>query len=146
MNLYLRLVSLPLRVKLLIGFVLSILPVFAVAAFAYLQNAQSTTLASHTLIEQLSRDRVSTVNDALLGAKDTTVRIASDASNVTAYAQLTTAPDDVTANKQISDAFRQILNTQPGFQQIRFVSISGRVLVSFPPATNTDDAKLPYFQ
>jgi GAF domain-containing protein len=146
MNLYLRLASMPLRIKLVIGLMVGALATIALPIFAIAQYSQTGTPALHTLVEAVTRDRLDTLNLVINSASNITARLSNDPENIAYYANLTVNSADTESRRSVETAFRLTLNEQPTFAHIKLVGLNGRVLVSVPPQEDIDETQSSFYR
>ncbi len=146
MNLYVRLASIPLRIKLVIGLMVGALATIALPIFAIVQYSQSGTPAVHTMVEAITRDRLQTLNQVLNNASDISAQLANDPQYIAYYTNIATNSKDAESRQSAETAFQLVLNGQPTFRQIRVVSIAGKVLAAVPPTDNLDDTQAAYYR
>lgn len=144
MKLYSRIISLPLRLKL-------ILPIVLIGAIFVLSGSyvgtQYTAVArpiSMTLAETITTERAHILN-TILGSVGVTVgNLANNDIYSAQYAALRT-PNGDAARLLIQSAYNSYMRAYPQFMGIRFVTADGQVVISTRPLADTDDRDAFYF-
>src|SRR5215813_4963817 len=145
MNLYVRLASMPLRIKLVIGLMVGALATIALPILAMALYSQNGTPAVHTMVESMTQDRLDTLNQVINTASEITARLTNDPEYIGYYTALVTNNTDADSRHAAETAFQLALNDQLTFREIRFVGLNGVALASVPPVDNQDDTKSGYY-
>lgn len=148
MNLIARIASFPLRLKLYGALFAAGLAALALSVFAVTQYNQAAQPIADTLMQALAAERVEVLNAVTREIANAVTRIATVQQR--AFERVAATDTDearLQLEKSILEAtFRDSLNANPHFRQVRFVSFEGQVLVSVPPALQEDDTNMSYFR
>ncbi|MEP7288910.1 MAG: GAF domain-containing protein [Chloroflexota bacterium] len=147
MNLWQRVASLPLRLKLIVAALVSILVAISVLGLASTRYSQIVPSNGITLLQELTRERLDTMNTLLTDAASTTIRLTNDPIALANYATLSIDPENETARQTLRDQYHQVINAEPAFNRIRFVSLKGQALAVDPiDVDNLDETQQNYYK
>ncbi|PJF35253.1 MAG: hypothetical protein CUN49_11500 [Candidatus Thermofonsia Clade 1 bacterium] len=149
MNLTQRFLSLPLRWKILGSLLIAAALIIGLVLFAASRFAQNVQPIGNVLVESLARER-STTLQAIVNSVSANLRnLVENPPLQDAYALLVASGEGTTnqaSRRLIEGVFQNVLDNNPAYWQVRFVSIGGRTLVSVPSQPQVPESQQEYFK
>ncbi len=136
--------SLSLRVKLTIGLVVTVVLVVTIALFAATQYSQAIQPSTNLLVRALAEERADAINAVLTQTARPIEYISHTAADK--LVALTTDPNSALFRRDVETEFQTMLDAYPAYRQVRFVSLSGTVLLSVPSVPLSTDVDEEYYQ
>lgn len=145
MNVFNRLASLSIRTRLIIVVLAAALFLLITALVAVARFTALAQPAAESALQVIARERSAILNRVATRLVSVPQSLAQNGEVRSALARLTTEPESAEALTIARDAFQNVLNDNLSIQQIRFVTLNGKVLASVPTAATTDDRTAPYY-
>ncbi|MCS6871357.1 MAG: GAF domain-containing protein [Anaerolineae bacterium] len=147
MNPLQRLISLPLRWKLLGSLLIVAVIMLAMALWVGVQYARDVQPVGNVLVESLARERSTTLQVIINGITANLRSLVANPPLQDAYALLAASSGRTgqAAQQLVESVFQNLMNNQPTYRQVRFVSIGGRTLAAVPAQPEVTESAQEYF-
>ncbi len=146
MNLFARIASLRLRLKLSISAMLAAFAIIIGAGVTVSQYASVAQPVARVLLQTAAQERLGKLNVVLSEISLAVTQLTTDPATVQTYVNLGLNPDIEANRKAVESAFQLIRNLRPNIQQIRFVTLEGDVQLASPPVGVNSDSGQEYYR
>ncbi len=149
MNLLTRFLSVPLRWKLLGSLTIVGVLIVMMTLFAGAQYARDVQPIGNILVESLARERSTTLQAIVNSITSNLRNLVDNPPLQDAYAVLAAgggATSTQAAQALVQGVFQNLLDSNPTYWQVRFVSIGGRALLAVPSAPQVNETEQDYFR
>ncbi len=138
--------SLPLRIKLALGLLVSVIIIAALSVYTAVQYSQAIQPAANVIVQTIAAERSGELASIVSHNVQAVEGLARNPLNVSYFTTLIGNPNSASARQQVEQGFRAVLNSDPTFRSLRYVLPDGRVLVSEPPTPKVDDMGEAYYK
>ncbi|MCE7949281.1 MAG: HAMP domain-containing protein [Chloroflexi bacterium CFX4] len=149
MNLLARFLSVPLRWKLLGSLLIIGVLIVMMTLFAGAQYARDVQPIGNILVESLARERSITLQAIVNSITANLRNLVDNPPLQDAYATLAAGGGSASiqpAQALVQSVFQNLLDNNPTYWQVRFVSIGGRALLAVPSAPQVSEVEEDYFR
>lgn len=146
MNLFTRIASLPVRLKLGLSLLIGALLVIVLAVFTVSQYTQLSQPVADSLAQVLATERAHLIDSIVNSTIGVTNHLATDQTMGSAYGMFGGNTGDNMGQQGLEEEYRNFLSDFPSLRRIRFVSLTGKVLVSVPSTLQANDQNEDYFK